>query len=91
MKPGRAAKTYGGMIHTAAGERRAVFNGTKKALAEAMGGRAVKSYVKNYWCETGNTLEVEVARAHPGVIMVGKKTLFSATSASDFEPYSKTR
>jgi len=82
-------KVYGGSVNTAVGQRRGVFCGTKKDLATVMGGRCIKPYLRDYWTETGNPVEVQIATSRPGVLFVYKDTHFPAQSSVDFVEYQR--
>jgi hypothetical protein len=82
-------KVYGGNVNTANGQKRGIFAGSKRALAEVMGGRGIVPYLRNYWCETGNKIEIEAATSQPGVLLVvdNDKKMKSNVTKDDYKPF----
>lgn len=59
-------KVYGGNFHLRGKQVHGVIAGTQNQAADATG--AGLSYIRNYWCETGNATALEVALKEPGVL-----------------------
>lgn len=64
----RALNVYGGITFVHGKQVRGVVACTRAELPGIVGGKAAKAYVKNYWSQTGNRVEIEVARSRPGVL-----------------------
>jgi len=59
-------KVYGGCFFMNGNQVRGIMAGTQVEIAKAanMG----VAYIRNYWSETGNTKELEIALKSPGVL-----------------------
>lgn len=61
-------KVYGGIIFVHGKQVRAVVACKRSELYTFVGGKAAKAYAKNYWTQTGNSIEVGLALSNPGVL-----------------------
>lgn len=59
-------KVYGGNFHLRGKQVRGIIAGTQKQAAESTGGSV--NHIREYWSETGNARELEIALAEPGVL-----------------------
>lgn len=59
-------KVYGSMWITGGKQRRCIFAGTQKQLADRIHSNV--SSVRNWWTPTGNKEELQVALSKPGVL-----------------------
>ncbi len=76
---------YGGNTFVSGKQVRAVVACKRSELPALIGGRASKSYARNYWSMTGNTIEIQVAMSRPGVLFYRDPGARSFTE-SDYHP-----
>ena len=59
-------KVYGGCFMFLGTQRRGIFCGTQREVAEAVG--CSVGYIRDYWCATGNKKEIEIATSKPNTL-----------------------
>jgi hypothetical protein len=75
-------KVYGGDIMKNGIQWRAIcYTKSKNSLSKIT--KQGIYYINNYWCETGNNLEMEIAKSKPNALFITRND-FSAKTKDDF-------
>ena len=79
----RKPKVYGGHPHIQGhGQVRAIMAGTQAEIAKAL--HTTVGYIKTYWSQTGNDVELAVALAEPGTVFWADKNKY-ARKVEDYQ------
>lgn len=73
-------KVFGGLVFRGDKQVRAIVASTSKAKAAAAVDESPHQF-GNFWCETGNQKELQIALANPGQVFVA-----SSSMGKDFSP-----